>query len=98
MSMKIIRHNSTPLISDGNKKGKKKMLNLSDIPSELRHSYMKEFCPQYIKRIGLSTTPWFSPGPDVKQQIFNKTFPNIRVELQGKDAANDVVSPGPEFQ
>jgi hypothetical protein len=68
------------------------MLGIKHLPDELQKTYSKQYCPQYVKYIGLSTAPWVSPGLDVQQEILDATYPEYSIELTGKDAVSDVVS------
>lgn len=68
------------------------MLGIKHLPEELKHSYSKALPPRYVKHIGLSQTPWFSPGLEVLQPLFDEIYPDYTVVLTGKEAATDVVS------
>jgi hypothetical protein len=68
------------------------MLGTKDLPDEFKDSFSKVFCPSYIAHVGLSSTPWESPGVQVQQAIFDEVYPDYEATLNGKDAASDVVS------
>lgn len=95
MSLKIV-HKDLGTAAEGSDDDKplkaKKSLGIKDLPAELRDTYSQLVSTRYIEHIGQSADPWFSPGCEVIQGIFDDAYDGISCEITRGTAPHDVAS------
>lgn len=91
MSVKIERSEKKRKGADADADDRLDKYGISNLPRQLQSSFTKIFAPRYIEAIGMSDSPWETPGAEFMQRIFDNVYPNFEYDLFNETAIVEVV-------